>query len=34
MQTGPYAGGKFRLNVKFGYEFPFKAPTVSSRKVG
>ncbi|TXT14500.1 uncharacterized protein COLE_00693 [Cutaneotrichosporon oleaginosum] len=25
---GPYSGGKFRLSVKFGYEFPFKAPTL------
>ncbi|BEJ07353.1 hypothetical protein CcaverHIS641_0406220 [Cutaneotrichosporon cavernicola] len=26
--TGPYEGGKFRLKIKFGYDFPFKAPSL------
>jgi hypothetical protein len=26
----PYKGGKFKLKVKFGDSYPFKAPTVST----
>lgn len=30
----PYTGGKFKLGVEFGLDYPFKAPQVSNQDLG